>query len=241
MRYKPYSNLYKVNLSKLKLYSNLSFKSNTQRTNNTTFNHRNVNNNQKSFNTSTSFTNRGNSNLTFRGLNSFNRDQYNFKIPMLANNIDKNKTINKSLLIVNNLLNKNNNKISLTKQYNNKLFLKKDSNPIILIKKKPTNKPINKNKTINVDSHMQLYQEEDYPKNKTINIDQWSNEKPLVRNDVSITHDDEGGELSLDEVQDIIKCFTFKGISGNCNLFYKEDYLNYISAGKDKYLKYFFT
>ena len=241
MRYKPYSNLYKVNLSKLKLYSNLSFKSKTQRTNNTTFNHRNVNNNQKSFNTSTSFTNRGNSNLTFRGLNSFNRDQYNFKIPILPNNIDKNKTINKSLLIVNNLLNKNNNKISLTKQYNNKLFLKKDSNPIILINSKPTNKPINKNKTINADSHMQLYQEEEYPRNKTINIDQWSNEKLLVRNDVSMTHDDEGGELSLDEVQDIIKCFTFKGITGIGNLFYKEDYNNYISGGKDKYLKYFFS
>lgn len=240
MRYKPYSNLYKVNLTKLKLYSNLSFRSSTQRNTNTTFNHSNINKNQMSFNTSTSFNNRGNSNLTFRGMNSFNRDQYNLKIPLLPNKPEKNKIINKSLLIINNLLNKNNNKISLTKRYNNKLYLKKESNPIILIKKKSSNKPINKNKTINVDSHIQLCKEEDYSKNKTINIDQWSNDKPLIKNDVSSTHDEEGGELSLDEVQDIIKCFTFKGITDNSNLFYRDDYHNYLSTGKDKYLKYFF-
>ena len=241
MKYKPFrNNIYKVNLTKLKLYSNLSYKSKTSRNKNVTVNHSTFNKNQNSINTSSSFTTRGNSTFAFRKVTS--NEPYRFKMPIIPSNNNKN-IINKTFLILNNLFNSKNKKITLSKaQPLKKIYLKKENenNESIVILKNNVTKEKVEQKSNRATTTKE--KEEIYSNKQTINVETTltnSNKGNVGTSQTKLANDDEG-ELSLDEVRDIIKTFSFEDKPYlNC-IFYKNDYDNYCNKKKEKYVSFFF-
>lgn len=232
------NNIYKVNLTKLKLYSNLSYKSKTTRNNNVTFNHSTFKN-QNSINTSSSFTTRGNSTFAFRKGTS--NEQYRFKMPIIP--ISKNNnSINKTFLILNNLFKSKNKKISLSKaQPVKKIYLKKEkenNESIVILKNNITKEKVEQK------SNRAIKEEKEtiYSNKQTINVETTltnSNKGNVGTTQTKLGNDDEG-ELSLDEVKDIIKCFSFEDKAYLNFIFEKNDYAKYCNQKKEKYVSFFF-
>lgn len=259
MNYKPFSNIYKINTTKLKLYSTLSFKSKTQRSQNKTVNQTIIPKNQKPNQTSFIYQPNQNSNtkkIVFKVTNKSN-DHYNLKMPLIYTKNPKNQSFNTSILMLHNILEKTKQKSSKFNNVlhgNKKLFLKNQgisglhterNEKVNISKAQISQKP---NKTLPNTTFMQT--DNSNKTNKlTLNIvkEQTKQDKQEIMKIKTPCYSDtksnvtEGGELSLDEVKDIIKCYCFDN-TGDCdNLFYKDDYEDYTKTKREKYVNFFFS
>lgn len=259
MNYKPFStNIYKINTTKLKLYSTLSFKSKTQRNQNKTVNQTLIPKNQKPNQTSFIYQPNQNSNtkqIVFKVTNK-STDHYNLKMPLIYIKNPKNQSFNKSILMLHNVLEKkkqNFTKINNILQGNKKLFLKRQgisslhtgrNEKVNISKPQISQKP---NKTLPNATFIQMDNCNNTNKlNVNIVREQRNQDKEeIIKIKTSFYSDTksnvtEGGELSLDEVKDIIKCYCFDNTEQCDYLFYKDDYKDYTKTKREKYINYFF-